>query len=271
MARTTRTTQSFEAAAAAPTLIRWGAVLAGAVVGVALLVLLTALWFALAYGSDISAIRDNLDWYVAGSAVLSMFLGGMISGWLSGVPGIGPGFFHGLAVWALALIVSLVVGVPSLIGATGLEVSVAETLTAGDLFANGTGLWAGFLSLAIGALTAALGGMFGGAMSRPAFPPTTETIVEEHDRPMRQAVVRRDDREDDQEYERTRPMTEPERAPERAYDLEDERSYDRGTIPAEEARPSNRPMSEPPAHAQPRRMDRRDDDDRDDGGWSSTS
>lgn len=266
MARTTRTTQSFEAAAAAPTLIRWGAVLAGAVVGVALLVLLTALWFALAYGSDINAIRTNLDWYVAGSAVLSMFLGGMISGWLSGVPGIGPGFFHGLAVWALALIVSLVVGVPSLIGATGLEVSVAETLTAGDLFANGTGLWAGFLSLAIGALTAALGGMFGGALSRPAFPPTTETIVEEHDRPMRQAVVRRDDMDDDQEYVRTRPMTEPERA----YDLEDERSYDRGTIPAEEARPSNRPVAEPPAHAQPRR-DEKSAADRDDGDWSTTS
>jgi hypothetical protein len=34
-----------------------------------MLMLLSALWLALAYGSEMSAIRDNLGWYIGGSAV----------------------------------------------------------------------------------------------------------------------------------------------------------------------------------------------------------
>lgn len=214
MARTTRTTESYGAAAAAPSLIRWGAVFGGAVVGLSLLILLTTLCFALAYGSGVEQIENNLPWYLAGAAVLCMFIGGMVAGGLSGVPGAGPGFFNGLCVWAMALLASLVVGVPSLIGAAGLDFNLAQTPSASDLAAQGDGLWAGFISLLVGAVTAGIGGMIGGALTRPAFAPMTETVISESG---------------------GRPM--PVGASDRGYDLGDERSYDREAIPDEDLRP----------------------------------
>lgn len=219
MTRTTRTTESYGAAAAAPSLIRWGAVFGGAVVGISLLMLLTTLCFALAYGNDVDAIERNLPWFVAGCAVLCMFIGGMVAGWLAGVPGAGPGFFNGLCVWALILIAALAVGVPSLVGASGIELSLAQTPNAQELAAQAEGLWAGFISLLVGALTAAIGGMIGGAMTHPAFAPMTETVITDTGRAM------------------------PVGASDRAYDLRDERSYDRDAIPDEDLR--TRKIDEP--------------------------
>lgn len=217
MARTTRTTESYGAAAAAPSLIRWGAVFGGAVVGLSLLILLTTMWFALAYGNGMEQVETSLPWFVAGSAVLCMFIGGMVAGWLSGVPGAGPGFFNGLAVWSMVLLASLAVGIPSLSGAMGLQLDLSTAPNAQDIAAQGDSLWAGFLSLLVGALTAGIGGMIGGAMTHPAFAPMTETVINEsQDRPM------------------------PIGASDRGYDLSDERSYDRDAIPADEHRPTER-------------------------------
>lgn len=249
MARTTRTTQSYGAAAAAPSLIRWGAVFGGAVVGLSLLMLLTTLLFALAYGNGMEQLETNLPWWVAGAAVLSMFVGGMVAGWLSGVPGIGPGFFNGLTVWAITLLTALFVGVPSLVGATGFDFSLAQAPNAQDLAAQGDGLWAGFISLLVGALTAAIGGMIGGAITRPAFAPTTETVVQESDRPM------------------------PVGASDRGYDLRDERSYDREAVPDEDLR--TRPMDDDrtPDRERARARADRDGNDSNDGGsgWTTST
>ena len=41
-----------------PQLIRWGAIFGGAVLGLGLLTLLSALWLALAYGSNIASVRE---------------------------------------------------------------------------------------------------------------------------------------------------------------------------------------------------------------------
>src|SRR5512143_3359205 len=43
-------------------LVRWGAVFSGAVVGLGVFVLLTALWLALAYGSGIRWWQSSLNW-----------------------------------------------------------------------------------------------------------------------------------------------------------------------------------------------------------------
>lgn len=212
MARTTRTSESYGAAAAAPSLIRWGAVFGGTVVGLSLLMLLTTLCFALAYGNGMETVEANLPWFIAGSAALCMFIGGMVAGWLSGVPGAGPGFFNGLSVWALILLAALAVGVPSLVGAIGLDISLTDTPNAEELAAQGDQLWAGFLSLLVGALTAAIGGMIGGAMTHPAFAPMRETVITDTGREM------------------------PLGASDRAYDLRDERSYDRKAVPDEDLR-----------------------------------
>jgi hypothetical protein len=81
-------------------------VFAGVVVGLALLALLTTLWFALAFNSDVESVRVNLEWYVGITAIASLFIGGLLAGWLSGVRGAGSGLFNGITMWGLILIVA---------------------------------------------------------------------------------------------------------------------------------------------------------------------
>jgi len=97
-----------------PQRIRWGAVFAGVVVGLALFALLTTLWFALAFDSDVETVRVNLEWYVGITAIASLFIGGLLAGWLSGVRGAGSGLFNGITMWGLILIVALAVGIPAI-------------------------------------------------------------------------------------------------------------------------------------------------------------
>jgi hypothetical protein len=186
-----------------PQRIRWGAVFGGAVIGVALLALLTTLWFALAYGSGVDAIRTNLAWYIGISAIVCLFIGGILAGWLSGVNGVGSGFFNGVAIWALALVVTVTVGVPAILNVFNLgRVSTIDTTTTGLLTqSSDTVLWATFAAIVGGLLAAGVGGMIGGAMTRPAnahllenvagpVPATTEIV----DRPARPDIRDEDDR-----------------------------------------------------------------------------
>jgi hypothetical protein len=152
-----------------PQLIRWGAVFGGTVLALGLLVLLASFWFALAYGSEISAVRNNLEWYLGGSAIVCLFIGGILAGWLSGVRGWGPGFINGLTIWALLLIVTFSVGVPSALNVFSLG-RISNAVANGPIVAPGvdTAMWASFWSLLIGFFTAAIGGAIGGALTRPA-------------------------------------------------------------------------------------------------------
>ena len=188
-----------------PQRIRWGAVFGGAVIGVALLALLTTLWFALAYGSGIDQIRTNLAWYIGISAIACLFVGGILAGWLSGVNGVGSGFFNGVAIWALALVVTVTVGVPAILNVFNLgRVSTIDTTTTGLLTqSSDTVLWATFAAIVGGLLAAGIGGMIGGAMTKPAnahlleqnvadMPAMTEPVVDRPARPdVRDEDVRR--------------------------------------------------------------------------------
>ncbi len=171
--RNTMTTASGPWPAAAvgspsPQRIRWGAVFGGAVIGIALLALLTTLWFALAFGSGMEQIRGNLEWYVGISAVACLFVAGLLAGWLSGVNGAGSGFFNGVTIWALILIVVLSVGIPAILNVLNLG-RVAQIEVTGGLLANGEDvLWAAFLSILGGLVACGLGGMIGGALTSPA-------------------------------------------------------------------------------------------------------
>lgn len=153
-----------------PQRIRWGAVFGGAVLGIALLALLTALWFALAYGSGVDEIRLNLEWYLGISAVVCLFVAGLLAGWLSGVRGIGSGFFNGVTIWALMLIVTVSVGVPAILNVLNLGRVTELDPTAGGLLTGerDTVLWATFLSILGGLLASGIGGAIGGAITRPA-------------------------------------------------------------------------------------------------------
>lgn len=153
-----------------PQRIRWGAVFAGAVLGIALLALLTTLWFALAYGSEMDQVRTNLEWYVGISAIACLFIAGLLAGWLSGVHGVGSGFFNGVTIWALMLIITLSVGVPAILNVFNLgRVTQLDVETGGLLASDAdTILWASFLSILGGLVASGLGGMIGGAITRPA-------------------------------------------------------------------------------------------------------
>lgn len=174
MERTTRTfdAPAWQAApAASPQKIRWGAVFAGTVLGLGLLALLSALWFALAYGSGMDEIRTNLEWYIGISAIVCLFVGGLLSGWLSGVRGVAAGFFNGMTIWAMILIVTLVIGVPAILNVFNLgRVTQLSSDATGGILGTGvdSALWATFWSILGGLLACALGGAIGGAITRPA-------------------------------------------------------------------------------------------------------
>lgn len=166
MARRATTTTN---TGATPSLIRWGAVFGGMVIGLSLLILLTALWLAIGVGTGTDVVMQNMNWFVAGSAIVAMFAGGLLAGWLSGVPGAGPGFFNGLTVWGLILIGSIVIGAPGALQIFGADAAMLEAGMNGQLGIDAsTALWAGFVSLLIGALAAGLGGVLGGMTTRPA-------------------------------------------------------------------------------------------------------
>jgi peptidoglycan/LPS O-acetylase OafA/YrhL len=118
------------------------------VLGTALLALLTTLWFALAFNSGVDSIRVNLEWYVGITAIVCLFVGGLLAGWLSGVRGAGAGFFNGLTVWGLFLIVALAVGIPAIFNVFNLGRVSAITDGTG-LTGSGvdTALWVSFWTI----------------------------------------------------------------------------------------------------------------------------
>jgi hypothetical protein len=159
-------------------LIRWGAVIAGAVWGLALMAVLTTLWLALAFPSDAEFIRDNLEWFIAGSGAFSLFVAGLVAGLTTEERGAGTGWVHGMTAWGALLIASLVFGLPATFGL--FNVGQIRTVDGADLLdpAVSDALWISFLTLAVGAAAAALGGLIGGAMPRR----TTAPAVVETDR-----------------------------------------------------------------------------------------
>lgn len=183
-----------------PQRIRWGAVFAGAVLGIALLALLSTLWFALAYGSGIDQIRTNIEWYVGISAIVCLFLAGLFAGWLSGVQGFGSGFFNGMTIWALMLILTVSVGVPAVLNVFNLgRVTQLDAGTGGLLSTDGNNvLWATFFSIVGGLIASGLGGAIGGAITRPANAHLYDEAVrtEVVDRPERERAVDRPEHDD---------------------------------------------------------------------------
>jgi hypothetical protein len=153
------------------TLIRWSAVFAGTLLGLATLALLSSLWLALARASNVAVVQDNIEWFIGGSAVFCLFLAGLLAGYLSGVRGGGTGFLHGATIWGLLLFATLSLGIPAILNlfnvneiATGVE-SAATTPTDPAVYGA---LWGTFWTILGGFVAAGLGGAIGGAMTRDA-------------------------------------------------------------------------------------------------------
>ena len=147
-------------------LVRWGAIFAGAVWGLAVMAVLSSLWLALAYPSNSEPVRESLEWFIAGSGAFALLVAGLIAGSLADNRGAGSGLLHGMTSWALLLITTLVFGLPSVFAL--FNVGQLRTIEGTDLVgapANDA-LWATFLTLVIGAGAAAIGGVIGGASRR---------------------------------------------------------------------------------------------------------
>lgn len=147
-------------------LIRWGAIVAGAVWGLAVMAVLSALWLALAFPSGVDVIRDQLEWFLAGSGAFSLFVAGLVAGALTDRRGAGSGWLHGLTAWGTLLIAALIFGLPSIFGL--FSAGELRTIESGDLVGPGASdaMWATFATLVVGAVVASIGGMIGGAPSR---------------------------------------------------------------------------------------------------------
>jgi len=166
-------TMTHEDESAGRTLIRWSAVFAGTLLGLATLALLSSLWLALARASNVEVVQTNIEWFVGGSAVFCLFLAGLLAGYLSGVRGGGTGFLHGATIWGLLLFVTLSIGIPAILNvfnfnADQLATDVqASTTTPTDPAVYGA-LWGTFWTILGGFVAAGLGGAIGGAMTRDA-------------------------------------------------------------------------------------------------------
>jgi hypothetical protein len=188
------------------TLIRWSAVFAGTLLGLATLALLSSLWLALARASNVDVVANNIEWFIGGSAVFCLFLAGLLAGYLSGVRGAGTGFWHGATIWGLLLFATLSLGIPTILNlfnvnqiASGVQ---SATTTPTDPAVYGA-LWGTFWTILGGFVAAGLGGAIGGAVTRDADrvvqyedqrTATREpVVVRDDDRTARQPVVVNDD------------------------------------------------------------------------------
>ncbi|HSL11219.1 MAG TPA: hypothetical protein VLA82_07885 [Actinomycetota bacterium] len=154
--------------------IDWGGVWAGLVWTIGLLVLLSSLWLALGFGgTNIAAFADNIEWWLAGTAILALLVGGIVAGWAPRARGVAAGLVNGMTVWGLLLTLSIIIGVPSLLGGAAI---VGDTLQTADTVTDGgatsfpldgnASLWATFWTALIGFATAAIGGMIGGNLPK---------------------------------------------------------------------------------------------------------
>ncbi|MDV6012735.1 hypothetical protein [Haloechinothrix sp. LS1_15] len=141
-----------------PGWIRWGAIIAGAVIGIGVMVLLSSLWVAIA--QDVTAVSNNLHWYSFVSAVVALLIAGLFAGWLSGVRGPGTGLLHGLTVWGLVLVASVAFPLPATLRLFDVFQAELPEIGAGPT-------WASFFGILIGLIAAVIGGLLGGALTRP--------------------------------------------------------------------------------------------------------
>jgi hypothetical protein len=216
-------------------LIRWSAIVGGLVLGLALLALLSSLWLALAYSSEIGPVLENLEWFVGISGIVALFVAAVLTGYLSGVRGTGTGVLHGFTLWGALLIITLTVGIPSILNVFSLGQITSEG--ADGLLTTGgaeTALWAGFWTILGGFVAAGIGGAVGGAMSRGVRTRTRTVVVDEaadrrdHVEDRDTAVVRDDDGEmapTDRPVQRTPSFLDPDRDEDGVDDDTERRTY----------------------------------------------
>lgn len=152
-------------------LVDWSAIWTGLAWTLAITVTFSALWLAIGFANpgDVTTFTRDIEWWLAGTVVVALFVGAFIAGWVPGIRGWGPGLIDGVTVWALLLSISLIVGVPTVLGGSaivGLGGAGAGPSPNVPGFNSFGSLWATFWVALLGLLSAAAGGALGGATAR---------------------------------------------------------------------------------------------------------
>jgi hypothetical protein len=152
-----------ESSTSASSLIRWGPVFAGAVIGLGLAIMVSALWFALAFDRGTAVFRNHLDWWLAATAIGGTVVGAFIAGLASARRGPGSGLLEGLTLWGVLVIALLTVGTSS---AAIFGTTFNLTVGGATYTVTTTSYWSVFWTLLIGFGAAAIGGLLGGSIPR---------------------------------------------------------------------------------------------------------
>jgi hypothetical protein len=164
--------------------ISWGSVLAGVLVAIAAQLLLSALGVLVGFGAatvtTIAELRDisaGIGIWTAISALISLFIGGWVASRLASTQLSSDGIWHGLTVWAFALVAGILLSTLGITGLLGFATNAAQALggvtvpgvtptpedlgAAADVAATSAGYF--LLGSLLGLAAALFGGWFGSA------------------------------------------------------------------------------------------------------------
>ena len=147
-------------------IISWSSILAGALIALAVLVLLSVT--ALAAGLEVAPVGEGAE-PLFGTAIASVVTGifiviafgagGLTAVWAAGLIESGPAILHGFLVWALALLLLLVLVALGLGGFGGTATFLGGGFEPETVEEFEDAAWATVLALALGAGAAVLGGV----------------------------------------------------------------------------------------------------------------
>jgi hypothetical protein len=150
--------------------VQWRAVFSGAVIGLGVLVLLSAMFAVIGFGGHPATMSGNFRWYEAGSAIFATFLGAYLAAWFAGIRGIGAGLANAATLWGISVIGVVLVAVPSVMRIFNLKLAFLSSTPSGAVATAGSSphavLWTTFWAIVIGLGASLLGGIFGGLMPR---------------------------------------------------------------------------------------------------------
>jgi|tagenome__1003787_1003787.scaffolds.fasta_scaffold20005405_1 hypothetical protein len=143
-------------------LVSWSGVWTGAVIGIAMMTLLTSLWLALSFSSHQHTFYGYLTWWIGGTAIASLFVAGLCAAIVSQLRGMSPGLMNAVTTWALLLIGITIGAVPGLVA---LGSSRQLAINGVSITVTTVSFWSVFWSMLIGLVAAVIGGAIGGMAS----------------------------------------------------------------------------------------------------------
>jgi len=150
--------------------VRWASVWGGYLIAFALQIWLTAIGFAI-FGEGLGVApatqATNLAIWAGVSALITLFIGGLLAARLGGIAGTDNGVYNGIVLWGLSFVILMILAslgasgvLGAMLGQTGGTPATPGTPGA-DLGVATTGAWWFVLFQFLGLIAAAAGGALG--------------------------------------------------------------------------------------------------------------